>query len=160
LTSTSEDATLCSYTIRIYILVEDTMFKKKKVIEEQPLRAEPLAWPGGMVVRTEKNTWYIKNGKRYKFASDRVLQSWRVDVVVAWESSLSGIKQGGTLGFRDGTLIQDISSGKIYLISDNKRRHIVSPDVFTVYSLDRNRVIECSSVECNLHIEGEELSAV
>jgi hypothetical protein len=77
--------------------------------------------------------------------------------VNATESSLAGIKLVGTLGFRDGTLIKNIADGKIYLISQNKRRHIVSPDSFITYGLDRSKVIEVSEAETNMHEIGDNL---
>lgn len=63
----------------------------------------------------------------------------------------------GKLGFRDGTLIKDISNGKLYLVSQNKKRHIVSPDIFNKYGLDRSKVIEISNLESEAHESGEDL---
>ena len=76
---------------------------------------------------------------------------------LAEESALSGMKIAGKLGFRDGTLIKNIADGKIYLISQNKRRHIISPDVFNAYGLDRNMIIEVSEMETNMHDQGDNL---
>jgi len=70
---------------------------------------------------------------------------------------LSKFKVVGKLGFRDGTLIKDISDGKIYLISQNKRRHITSPDVFDNFGLDRSKIVEVSSDEVAMHLLGENL---
>jgi hypothetical protein len=77
--------------------------------------------------------------------------------VLATPEALSGFKYGGTLGFRDGTLIHNIADGKMYLVSANKRRHIVSPDVFDKYGLDESRVLRVSEAEISLHEEGAEL---
>jgi len=77
--------------------------------------------------------------------------------VNATESALSGIKLAGKLGFRDGTLIKNIADGKIYLISQNKKRHIVDPDSFDKFGLDRSKIIEVSSFEVNMHELGENL---
>ena len=63
----------------------------------------------------------------------------------------------GTLGFRDGTLIKNIADGKIYLISQNKRRHIIDPDSFTKYGLDRSNIVEVSEAEVNMHDIGDNL---
>jgi hypothetical protein len=67
------------------------------------------------------------------------------------------MKIAGKLGFRDGTLIKNIADGKIYLISQNKRRHIVDPDVFNKYGLDRSNMIEVSESETNMHDLGDSL---
>jgi hypothetical protein len=67
------------------------------------------------------------------------------------------MKLAGKLGFRDGTLIKNIADGKLYLISQNKKRHIVDPDTFDKYGLDRSQVIEVSAFETSMHELGEEL---
>jgi hypothetical protein len=89
--------------------------------------------------------------------SKRAEQSWSFTTVKATESALSLIKQSGKLGFRDGTLIKNIADGKIYLISQNKKRHIVDPDSFIKYGLDRSKIIEVSEPESNAHELGESL---
>jgi hypothetical protein len=89
--------------------------------------------------------------------SDRATTSWLFTTVNATEAALSGIKLVGKLGFRDGTLIKNIADGKLYLISQNKRRHIKSPDIFDRYGLDRSRVVEVSEDETNMHDQGEDL---
>jgi hypothetical protein len=68
---------------------------------------------------------------------------------------LSGIKLVGKLGFRDGTLIKNIADGKMYLVSQNKLRHIVDPDIFIKYGLDRSNLIEVSEAEVKAHDLGE-----
>jgi hypothetical protein len=70
---------------------------------------------------------------------------------------LTGFKLAGKLGFRDGTLIKNIADGRIYLVSQNKLRHVVDPDSFTRYGLDRSKVIEVSETEISAHDLGEKL---
>lgn len=117
----------------------------------------PTNFPSGIAVKTNKATYWIKDGKRYKLISDRAAKSWMFTTAKATEEALSLIKLVGKLGFRDGTLIKDISNGKMYLVSQNKKRHIVSPDVFNKYGLDRSKVIEVSEAESNIHEIGEDL---
>jgi len=62
----------------------------------------------------------------------------------------------GTLGFRDGTLIKDISDGKIYLISDSKRRHIIDPAVLNWLDTE---MIRAGQKEVLIHEEGEPLGS-
>ena len=73
------------------------------------------------------------------------------------EAALSGIKLVGKLGFRDGSLIKNIADGKMYLVSQNKLRHIVDPDVFDRYGLDRSIIMEVSEAEIKAHELGENL---
>ena len=117
----------------------------------------PTNFPSGIAVKTNSGTYWIKDGKRFKLISERAELSWSFTTVKAEESAVSGIKIVGKLGFRDGTLIQNIADGKIYLVSQNKRRHVVSPDSFNRYGLDRSKIIEVSDSETNMHEQGEDL---
>ena len=121
------------------------------------LITSPTNFPSGIAVKTDKATYWIKDGKRFKLISERAEKSWMFTTVNATEQSMSAIKIAGRLGFRDGTLIKNISDGKLYLISQNKRRHITSPDVFERYGLDRSAIIEVSEAEINMHEQGEDL---
>jgi hypothetical protein len=121
------------------------------------LVTSPTNFPSGIAVKTDKATYWIKDGKRFKIISDRAEKSWSFTTVMATENALSLIKVAGKLGFRDGTLIKNIADGKLYLISQNKRRHIVSPDSFIKYGLDRSKAIEVSEIETNMHGLGETL---
>lgn len=128
-----------------------------KTIQPALIISSPTNFPSGIAVKTDKATYWIKDGKRYKLISDRAASSWLFTTVNATESALSKIKLAGKLGFRDGTLIKDISDGRIYLISQNKRRHIISPDVFDIFGLDRSSIIEVSNTEALMHEQGEDL---
>jgi hypothetical protein len=119
--------------------------------------SQPTNFPSGIAAKTDKDTYWIKDGKRYKLISDRAAQSWCFTTVLATEAALSGIKLVGKLGFRDGTLIKNVADGKMYLVSQNKLRHIVDPDSFNRYGLDRSKMIEVSEKEISAHDLGENL---
>ena len=82
------------------------------------------------------------------------MSSWSLPVVETSESMLVNYPLAGVLGFRDGTLIHNISDGRMYLISDSKRRHIVDPDVLEW--LD-SEIIKVGQKEIFVHPEGEKL---
>lgn len=130
---------------------------KKKQQQQQKIVSSPTSFPSGIAVRTEKNVYWIKDGKRFRLISERATESWAFTIVHATEAALSGSKIVGKLGFRDGTLIKNIADGKIYLISQNKRRQIVDPDTFDRYGLNRSKTIEVSESETNMHDLGENL---
>ena len=121
------------------------------------LVTSPTSFPSGIAVKTSSGTYWIKDNKRFKLVSDRAEQSWSFTTVLAEDSALSNIKVVGKLGFRDGTLIKNIADSKIYLISNNKRRQVVDPDSFAKYGLDRNKLIEVSDLESNMHDIGDPL---
>ena len=130
------------------------MFKKK--ISQKTI-IDPTIFPSGIAVKTEKGIYWVKDGKRFKLVSDRAAESWSFTTVNATEKAVSPMKVVGKLGFRDGTLIKNIADGKMYLVSQNKRRHIVDPDSFDRYGLDRSKIIEISELEAAVHDLGENL---
>jgi len=131
--------------------------RKPKRNTQTALISQPTNFPSGIAVKTDKATYWIKDGKRYKLISDRAANSWLFTTINATESAISDIKLVGKLGFRDGTLIKNIADGKLYLISQNKKRHIVDPDTFNKYGLDRSQVVEVSAFEISMHELGEDL---
>lgn len=111
--------------------------------------------PSGLIANTEKGFYYVKSGKRFKFISERAKDSWSLNSIRTTEKALGSLPVSGLLGFRDGSLLKDISDGKIYLISDNKRRHIVDPDVLLWLNFG---VIEVGEKEISFHQLGEKLN--
>jgi hypothetical protein len=111
--------------------------------------------PSGLIAYTEKGYFYIKGKKRFKFVSDKARESWCLPVIETKEIMLKDIVLSGILGFRDGSLVKDISDGKIYLISDSKRRHIVDPDVLEWMNQE---VITVGEKEISAHIQGDKLN--
>ena len=130
------------------------MRKKKKL---QKTIVDYVTIPSGLAVKTDQGTYWVKDGKRYKLISERAANSWSFPTVLATEQAVSTMKVIGKLGFRDGTLIKNIADGKMYLISQNKKRHIVSPDSFDRYGLDRSSIVEVSEAEADMHLTGENL---
>jgi hypothetical protein len=112
--------------------------------------------PSGLIAYTEKGYFYIKGGKKFKFVSERSMLSWALPIIKTTDDKLSKLVIAGTLGFRDGTLIKDIYDGKIYLVSDSKRRHIVDPDVLEWLNVE---VILAGQKEVLIHEEGEPLGS-
>ena len=127
------------------------LFKSTQI----PLITSPTNFPSGIAVKTDKNTYWIKDSKRYRLISDRAAKSWSFTTVNATEAALSETKLVGKLGFRDGTLIKNVADGKMYLVSQNKLRHISDPDIFSRYGLDRSKMIEVSDAEVKSHDLGE-----
>jgi len=110
--------------------------------------------PSGLIAHTESGYFYIKSEKKFKFISDKAMKSWCLPIVETVDQKLNKLIIAGTLGFRDGTLIKDFSDGKIYLVSDSKRRHITDPDVLEWLN---GEIIEVGQKEIFVHDEGEQL---
>ena len=111
--------------------------------------------PSGLIAHTEKGYYYIKGKKRFKFVSEKAMETWSLPIIKTVEEKLTGISVAGILGLRDGTLAKDISDSKIYLISDSKRRHIINPDVLLWMN---SSIIEVSQKDISVHVEGDPLN--
>lgn len=125
----------------------------KKYKKQEQKSYNPLV-PSGLIANTEKGYFYIKGNKKFKFISERAMLTWKLPVIKTTDDKLSKYITYGTLGFRDGTLIKDISDGKIYLVSDSKRRHIIDADVLEWLNID---IIKAGQKEVLIHEEGENL---
>jgi hypothetical protein len=84
--------------------------------------------------------------------------SWHSHISLSSEAAVEHLPVTGHVGFRDGTLIRNQADKKDYLISRGLKRHIVSPDVFDTYGLDKKSIIVVSDEEANFHNDGEVLS--
>lgn len=128
-----------------------SLFKSKKTVV-----TNKTDYPSGTVIRTPLGVFYIKNNYRLRVPSSTVLKTWSFPhIIEATENAVGHYKILGKLGFREGTIIQNIADGKMYLISNNKRCHITDPAFFTEKGFDRNRVVVASNADTELHKDGE-----
>lgn len=137
------------------------MFKRKYPEQERYPLNESLTviWPSDTVVECSSGIYLVKGSKKLKFYSDRVYKSWNFPVtpIPVYDSSIEYLQYGGIIGFRNGSLLESMADGKMYLISDNKRRHITNPDWFEQYGFAGQPIITVSTSELKLHDEGDPL---
>lgn len=62
------------------------------------------------------------------------------------------------LGFRDGTLLNNIADGKLYLVSESKLRHIIGNKCLHVLGLDPNQALVVSDADIKIMKQGEPLN--
>lgn len=128
--------------------------------KQTDLPTEPTKYPSGVYIRTEKGYFLIKDAdKRSRITSLRVLASWAPQrVVKTTEAAVAGYRVVSKLRFRNGSLIYSIADGKMYLIENGVRRHVVNPDVLARIGATTRDVVTVSLDEINLHPEGAELT--
>ena len=136
------------------------MWKFRKKGPPAPTRPTGrIDYPDGVAVETEAQRYYIKSGKKYRFTSERVFDSWSLSLATSSEASVAHIPQAPTvMGFRDGTLVMDFTDNILYLISGLKRRKVTNPDWMDRLNLNVEDAILASAKEIALHLEGEDLS--
>lgn len=96
------------------------------------LPTTPVVYPSGICVKTERGAYLIAKGnRRYLIPSRAVLESWSFPFVV--DSSEAALRDytvsAKKLGFRAGSLLNNIADGRLYLVSDDTLRHVVDPAV-------------------------------
>lgn len=136
------------------------MRKKRRVSKTLP--TSPIIYPDGVVVKTPKGYFLLKTvkgiKKRYHLPTRRILDSWNFPrVVETSEAAVANYSIVAKLGFRDGTLIYNLGDGKIYLVSDNVRRTVKSPDALERIGCDLNSPVLVSEYEATLQRLGEDL---
>ena len=127
-------------------------------LRKQKTNATPRV-PSGMIAHTEKGYFYVKGEKRFRFISDRARDSWKLRVVPTTESIMADCKIVGMVGFRDGSLIRDISNNKLYLIIDNRKCLVTDPDYFRDLGFTERDIVMVSKKEADFQKEGEQLNA-
>lgn len=131
------------------------MLKRHK----KSLVSKPTVYPDGVCVKTPSGVFLIKGQKRYRIPTRRVLDSWAFPLLIeTTEEAVAHYPIVAKVGFRDGSLIYNFSDGKIYLISNNKRRQITSPDALSILGLTRSDAVSVSSYEVNLQHIGADIS--
>ena len=130
----------------------------KKKTPQRILPTEPTAYPSGTVVETETGFFLIKDGRRYRLPTQRILDSWNFPLIVpTTDVAVSHYPIRGKIGFRDGSLIHNIADGKMYVISKNKRPHIEDPDALDLLGVTKNDFLLVSDFEISLQEEGESI---
>jgi hypothetical protein len=124
------------------------------------LPTAPTKYPHSTFIETEKGYFYILNDtKRYRLLSARVLESWRPHrVVQTTEAAVAHYRIVAKMKFRNGSLIWNLSDGRLYLIENGMRRWVQSPDVFDRLGIEFDDAQVVSLDEINLHEQGEDLT--
>lgn len=138
------------------------MFRRRNYPEQEkyPLdKSATVMWPSDTVVECSSGVYLVKGDKKLKFYSKRTLESWNFSVspIPVHDSAIEYLKYGGIIGFRNGSLLESMADGKMYLISDNKRRHITNPDWFEEYGFAGLPILTVSTSELEIHEEGKPL---
>jgi hypothetical protein len=129
-----------------------SIFKKKT--KTLPLQYN---YPSGTCIKTESGYYYIKNSTKHPIRNQRILDSWYFKIVAASDQAVKNLITGRELGFRDGSLIRDMKTGTIYLISEGKKRNVTTPDFFDIMGFDHDDMIWAAHAEVELHKDGVDI---
>lgn len=119
---------------------------------------DPTTYPSGTFLDTGRGMYYLQGNRRLRIITTRVMESWRPHrIVYTTEEALVNYPVNGRLKFRNGSLLYSQASGRMYLVSDGKLRHITNPDVLERIGAGRYDAVWVSLDEINLHEKGESL---
>ena len=122
------------------------------------LPTSPVDYPSGVCVKVDGNYYYVNGKYLHPIIGMRIRESWSFPfVVTTTQKALSKYTTAGRLGFRDGSLVRDVSTNTIYFISKRLRRAVCNPDVLTSLGLTFKDAVWVSAEELTLHQEGEVL---
>lgn len=125
------------------------MFKRK-------VKQVDVDLPTGSVVSNQGQFFYIKGDTRLTIGTKRILDSWRFDrIIEVTDDCIARYRPGGRMGFREGTVIKDIATSEIFLISGGQKCKIMSPD--TLDNLSMTNIVVVSHDEAGIHVRGEDL---
>jgi hypothetical protein len=138
------------------------MFRKDKTPLPLPPQRTPrdvTDFPTGTVIETVNGDFfYIKGKRKFRIISDRILFSWSFPrTVYVTQTCADRYKTFGRLGFREGTVIRDITTSAIYLISENKKRLITTPDALENLGVSVDDIMFVSPEEAGIHEGGEDI---
>lgn len=131
-------------------------FLRKKPRTRAELPTAPVEYPSGICVKTEKGAYLIqKDGKRYRIPTKAILDSWNFPLTVdTTEAAVSNHPLAVLkVGFRDGSLLNNIADGRIYLVSAGRLRHVVDPEVLN--RLGNPTPVTVSDAEIKMMKQGE-----
>ena len=126
-----------------------------------PINDSTERHPSGTLIKHPRfgGIYLIDNEKKrpieYKLIFDNQF-SWS-DVITIDEAELNSYPDGNPVLFKDGTLIRD-EAGNIFVIEDQKRRHIKGPSVFRNLGYQGYNVIDVPNNIILLHPGGEGLT--
>ena len=112
-------------------------------------KSNPLS---GAAIKTERGYFYVKNGKRMRIESKKILKSWRFGRVPKMsEESVAHLPVLGRLGFRDGTLLYCMGDAFYYIVTNNKLYKVEGPQDLRDNGLKMRDALIISKKERDIH---------
>ena len=144
-------------------------FNPEEIIEATESELNDYTWgnnininsihPTGVLLQSKENGGisYVENGVRHSIWAPEILKSRfsnRTSVVVE-QATIDQYKRGGNILFKDGELITSPGSRSVFIISNGKRRPVVSADAFNSLSFKWENLIRTSDKALEIHPLGD-----
>lgn len=116
------------------------------------------AYPQGVIYEHPEtgSMFYVYDGVRHAIVSDEIKQArygnWRVRATTAEE--LGGMVEGAAITFPDGTLMMVDGNPTVYVVSDGKRRPIISESTFLGLGYSWDNIVRTTPAAVEVHLPG------
>lgn len=119
------------------------------------------AYPTGALVQDQSSggVWWVENGVKHAIW-DKPIMALRFPgykTIQSTPDKLEEYETGAPVGFPEGTLITAPGNPSVYVISDEKKRPIISAEIFENYGYDWDNIIRTTMRALELHETGEPL---
>jgi len=126
-----------------------------------PLRAgDP--WPDGTLAASGGRLWRIEDG-RARPVVPAAAAAWRARTAPALAgagvAALASYRPGPELGFPDGTLLRTVHDGRVWVVSEGRRRRLPSRPVLTGLGYDARAIRPVRPAEVRANPPGPPLAA-
>lgn len=117
-------------------------------------------YPDGSLLQVEGElgVWLIQYGEKRPFLSRGAFYSRydQKDIIIVQKNDLNAYPTGNPIKYAQYSLLRQ-SNGSIYLLSDDKLRHIVNQEVFRTIGFNLEEVIHIADEEMPLFEKGEDI---
>lgn len=116
------------------------------------------AYPTGSVLqdKTTMQLYYVESGRKYPIIDGaiRAVNFPTITVTKVATSLLDKYANGLPVQFKEGTLVKG-SGSEVYVISNQRKRHLTSEEVFTTIGYKWSNVVSVSDEALSLHPTGD-----
>jgi len=119
--------------------------------------------PNGLVLSSSSDgkAYLLDRGEKRWIKTPSIFEErfrWQ-DVIFIPSSEMNSFSEGTPLGFPDGTLVNEVTTGKVYEISNGLKRWIINGQVFNGLGYSWQNIKNISATESNLHSAGANITA-
>lgn len=115
-------------------------------------------YPNGAILQSKSgNIYYVKDGKKFPITSDQILNVDYPDSIkqIVSDEELGNMSDGDPILLKDGTLVKSYDKTDVYVISEGKKRPIVSGEIFESLGYKWSDIVSVSDDVLNQHTTGD-----
>lgn len=119
-------------------------------------------YPNGAILESQSgNIYYVKNGKKSLIMNEQIFEINYPDTIkqIVSDEELLNMLDGDSILLKDGTLVKLYDKPDVYVISEGRKRAIVSGEIFESLGYKWDDVVTVSDEVLNLHTTGDVVSS-